>query len=224
MIRFIYADNFYRHTLLRQSMFEDRTAQFKNRLDWEVSVDERGWEIDEYDSRNPLYIVWEQEDGRHGGSIRVMPTTGRIMTNDHFLHLTGGVHISSPLICEGTRFCLAPGARTGVAAAILAAGLEFGLRSGYDQALGVIYERTLPIYRRIGWIPDVVGTSGEGRDRICVVLWNFDVESRNHVAEKAGIPLCVLQRWYDRSFGACESFSERMLPAEPRPLAERVAA
>jgi acyl homoserine lactone synthase len=223
MIRFVYADSFHKYPLLCNSMFEDRAAQFRDRLDWEVSVDERGWEIDEYDARNPLYIIWQGENGRHGGSIRVMPTTSRIMTNEHFLHLTGGVRISSPLICEGTRFCLAPGANSGVAAAILAAGLEFGLRSGYAQAVGVIYERTLPIYRRIGWIPDVIGACGEGRERICVVLWNFCEKSRDHVAQKAGIPTSVLCRWYDQSFGNCRSFDEAILPGV-RPPAELAAA
>ena len=59
---------------------------------------------------NPLYIIWEDADGRHGGSMRIMPTVGRTMTNEHFLHLTDGVRIASPLIWECTRFCLAPGA------------------------------------------------------------------------------------------------------------------
>ena len=34
---------------------------------------------------NPLYIVWENAEGRHGGSVRIMPTVGRTMTNEHFL-------------------------------------------------------------------------------------------------------------------------------------------
>ena len=114
----------------------DRAAQFKDRLDWDVTVDENGWEKDEYDRLNPLYIIWENAEGRHGGSVRIMPTVGRIMTNEHFLDLTGGVTIHSPLIWECTRFCLAPDAPVGVAAALLAAGVELGLRFGLEQALG----------------------------------------------------------------------------------------
>jgi acyl homoserine lactone synthase len=200
MIRYIYADQLSRYPVLSESMFKDRATQFKQRLDWEVSVDEKGWEIDQYDALNPLYVIWEEASGRHGGSMRIMPTTGRIMTNEHFLHLTGGVRIASPFIWECTRFCLAPGASSNVAALLLAAGLELGLRFGLDQAVGVVYAKTLPIYRRIGWVPDVIGTDGNGRDAISVGLWNIDEQSRAEVTRRLGVPESLLARWFDYSF------------------------
>ena len=43
---------------------------------WAVSVDENGWELDQYDQLNPLYVIWEEADGRHGGSMRTLPTAG----------------------------------------------------------------------------------------------------------------------------------------------------
>ena len=202
MIRFLYTDQLMQHTVLAESMFKDRAVQFKQRLDWDVDVDDRGWEVDEYDRLNPLYIVWENADGTHGGSVRIMPTTGRIMTNEHFLDLTGGVRIASPLIWECTRFCLAPGANAGVAAALLASGIELGLRFGLEQALGVIYTRTLPIYRRIGSEPDVIGCRGEGRERICVGLWGVSEELRAEISRRSGIPVSVIRRWFDASFSA----------------------
>ena len=189
MIRFVYADQLSLYPLLADSMFKDRAAQFKDRLDWDVTVDDNGWEKDEYDRLNPLYIIWENAEGRHGGSVRIMPTVGRIMTNEHFLDLTGGVVIRSPLIWECTRFCLAPDAPVGVAAALLAAGIELGLRFGLEQALGVIYARTIPIYRRIGSAPEVIGAKGEGADRIAVGLWPISVEARAEISRKSGIPL-----------------------------------
>jgi acyl homoserine lactone synthase len=200
VIRFIYADQLSRNHLLADSMFRDRAAQFKHRLDWDVEINNNGWEVDEYDALNPLYIIWEHADGRHGGSMRIMPTVGRVMANEHFQHLTGGVHICSPLIWECTRFCLAPGAGTGVAAALLAAGIELGVRSGLRQALGVVYTKTMPIYRRIGWAPDVIGSDGEGRDSISVGLWNISDAIRAEVSSRTGIPLSVMARWYDASF------------------------
>jgi acyl homoserine lactone synthase len=183
-------------------MFKDRAIQFKRRLDWDVTVDDHGWEVDQYDGMNPLYIVWENADGTHGGSVRVMPTTGRIMTNEHFLDLTGGVRISSPLIWECTRFCLSPDAGPGVAAALLAAGIELGLRFGLEQALGVIYASTIPLYRRIGCEPDIIGSRGEGRDRISVGLWPITMEVLAAISHKSGIPLSVIARWFDASFPA----------------------
>lgn len=200
MIRFIYADQLSRRPVLADSMFKDRATQFKHRLDWEVSVDDNGWEVDQYDAMNPLYIVWENADGSHGGSVRIMPSTGRIMTNEHFLHLTGGVRIASPLIWECTRFCLSPDAGPGVAAALLAAGTELGLRFGLEQALGVVYARTLPLYRRIGCPPDVIGSGGEGRDRISVGLWPISIAARAEISRKAGIAVPVMEHWFDASF------------------------
>ena len=202
MIRFIYADQLSQYPVLANSMFRDRAAQFRDRLDWEVTVDENGWEVDQYDRLNPLYIIWENAEGRHGGSVRIMPTVGRIMTNEHFLDCTGGVSIRSPLIWECTRFCLAPDAPMGVAAALLVAGIELGLRFGLEQALGVIYAKTIPIYRRIGSCPDIIGCKGEGADRIAVGLWPVSVEARDVIARKSGIPLSVIARWFDASFPA----------------------
>ena len=200
MIRFLYADQLKQRHVLADSMFVDRARQFKHRLEWEVTVDDKGWEVDQYDALNPLYIVWENSDGTHGGSVRVMPSTGRIMTNEHFLDLTGGVRIASPLIWECTRFCLSPDAGPGVAAALLAAGTELGLRFGLEQALGVIYAKTVPLYRRIGCAPDIIGSRGEGPERISVGLWPISVEARAEISRKSGIPLSVMAHWFDSSF------------------------
>ena len=104
-------------------------------------MNEYGWERDEYDDLNPMYIIWADANGRHAGSMRTLPTIGRTMTNEHFLELTGGVRIESPLIWECTRFCIAPGASAQVAAGLLMAGLEMGLRFGLSQALGVFDAR-----------------------------------------------------------------------------------
>ena len=185
-------------------MFKDRAAQFKDRLDWDVTVDENGWEVDEYDRLNPLYIIWENAEGRHGGSVRIMPTVGRTMTNEHFLDLTGGVRIRSPLIWECTRFCLAPDAPAGVAAALLAAGVELGLRFGLEQAVGRdLRQDDAAIYRphrlrpghhrqpRRG--PRRGSASGSGRSR---------VEARAEISRRSGIPLSVIARWFDASFPA----------------------
>lgn len=200
MIHFIYADQLHNFPTLAESMYKDRAAQFKHRLNWEVNVDDKGWELDQYDSLNPLYIIYEDSQGKHAGSLRIMPTVGRIMTNEHFLHLTDGVHISSPLIWECTRFCLAPGAGPNVAAALLASGVELGIRFGLEQAIGVIYTRTLGIYHRIGHKPEVIGSDNNGRDSISICVWNLTEEARDAICARSGIPVALVARWFDQSF------------------------
>ena len=202
MIRFIYGDELRNYPALKQSMFRDRADQFRTRLGWSVSVDAVGEERDEYDALNPLYIVWEGPDGRHGGSMRCLPTVGRTMTAEHFRHLTHGVKVESPLIWEVTRFCLAPDAGPGVAAALMLAGCEFGLRFGIEQCLGVFDARMVRIYGRIGFRPEVIGTHGEGRDAISVGVWTFTEAARREISTRSGIPLAMVERWFDEAFGA----------------------
>lgn len=202
MIRFLYADQLKDHPVLAESMFVDRADQFKRRLCWNVTVNEYGWECDEYDALNPLYVIWQDANGRHAGSMRTLPTIGRTMTNEHFLDLTGGVEIVSPFIWECTRFCLSPNAMPGVAPGLLLAGCEMGLRFGLEQAIGVFDARMPRIYGRIGWSPDVIGTSGDGRDSVSIGLWNITEEARAEISHRSGIPLDFVARWFDESFNS----------------------
>jgi acyl homoserine lactone synthase len=208
MIRFLYADQLGQLPYLAKTMYTDRAAQFRGRLDWKVDVDDRGQELDQYDTLCPLYVVAEDSKGRHAGSLRFLPTIGRTMVNEHFTHLTDGVTIASPLIWECTRFCIAPGAGNGVSSALLLASCEMGLRFGLEQAVGVFDARMPRIYSRIGWSPDVTGTSGEGRDQISVGLWTFSEEARAAVSRRSGIPLSLAAKWFDASFSACLPLAE----------------
>lgn len=205
MIRYIYADELSHYPVLEDTMFRHRAAQFKERLNWDVTVDYRGWERDEYDELNPLYLIWEDASGRHAGSMRAMPTVGRTMVNEHFLEITGGVRITSPLIWECTRFCLAPGASPVVAAGLLLACLEAGLRFGLEQAVGVFDARMPRIYGRIGHPPEVIGTTGTGREAISVGIWTVTSEFRDIVSCKSGISRAEAVRWFNASFGATET-------------------
>ncbi len=201
MIRFIYGDQLNIFPKLQRSMHEDRAWQFKTRLGWDVSVDDNGWERDEYDALNPLYVIWEKPDGAHGGSMRLLPTTGPTMVNDHFTHLTDGVEIKSPMIWECTRFCLAPDASPNTAAALMLAGGEVLQGFGLMSYVGVFDARMVRIYGRIGASPDVLGSQGKGREKIAVGLWEFDKTVQLRVARAAGLSPNIARRWFDRAFG-----------------------
>ena len=70
MLRYVYADQIDKFPKLRDTMFRDRADQFQTRLGWDVAVADNGYEKDEYDELNPLYVIWEMPDGSHGGSMR----------------------------------------------------------------------------------------------------------------------------------------------------------
>lgn len=201
MLRYLYADQLRDEPKLHDTMFRDRADQFRDRLGWDVTVDARGFERDEYDDMNPLYVIWQRPDGAHGGSMRFLPTVGACMVNDHFLDLTGGVRIESPLIWECTRFCLSRGASPSVAAALMLGGGEIMKNFGVRHFVGVFDARMVRIYRRIGASPDVLGASGQGRDAISVGLWEFSDEAQARVAEQAGLSPELSQMWFERAFG-----------------------
>lgn len=201
MLRYIYADQLDQFPRLKDGMFKDRATQFSDRLGWEVKVDMQGNERDQYDDLNPMYIIWEQPDGTHGGSLRLLPTTGETMLNDFFSHLADGVQIRSPLIWECTRFCLAPGAEARVSSALMLGVLEIGLRSYLSHVAGVFDARMIRVYRRVGWGPTILGTEGDGRDAISAGLWPCEKSYRARLLSRAGVTSEVSNHWFDRSFG-----------------------
>ncbi|MCL3882107.1 acyl-homoserine-lactone synthase [Marivita sp. GX14005] len=204
MIRYLYANDLARYPRLARTMFEDRADQFATRLGWEVSVDARGQERDEYDTLNPLYVIWEKANGAHGGSMRFLPTTGRTMVNEHFLNLTQGVPFQSPFIWECTRFCLSRDTEQGTAAALMLAGGEIMQNFHIRHFVGVFDARMVRIYNRIGAAPEVLGTSGQGRQAISVGLWEFSDAAQKQVSRVAGVPLDASRAWFDAAFGGVE--------------------
>lgn len=204
MLRYLYRDELQKFPRLEATMFRDRARQFKDRLNWAVTVDVKGYETDAYDALNPLYAIYERADGSHGGSMRFLPTTGQTMVNDHFTGLTDGVAIQSPLIWECTRFCLASDTDPQASALLMLAALEIGTGFHLTDLVGVFDARMVRIYRRLGWEPTVLGTDGHGRNAISVGLWECAPDLRATLLKRAGVSAEVADLWFDRAFGRQE--------------------
>jgi len=204
MVKYIYADDLTAFPALQSGMFQDRRRQFLDRQKWELKVNAAGEERDEYDALNPLYVIATDCAGQHAGSMRFLPTVGRTMVNEHFTHLLDGVKITSPLIWECTRFCISPGVSGAgrVAAKLMLAGCEMGLRFGLHSSVGVFDARMVRIYRRLGWSPEMIGSSGVGRDQISAGLWEYSPEMRLALCAKAGVSPRAPARWFESSFHA----------------------
>ena len=210
MISYIYADELAAKPILKSGMLQDRRIQFKERQNWEVRVNAKGEEVDEYDALNPLYVICETADGHHAGSMRFLPTVGRTMVNDHFRHLSGGGEIVSPLIWESTRFCISPNVEAAdVAAKLMLAGCEMGLQFGLAHFLGVFDARMVRIYRRIGWSPEVLGTVGDGANQISVGLWEFSEAVKLRLCAKFAISPREVTGWFEQSFRAHEMITAK---------------
>lgn len=200
MIHYIYGNALRDYPLLRDTMFADRADQFHTRLGWDVQINDDGHEVDQYDGDTTLYVIWQQADGTHGGSMRFLPTTGPVMVNDFFSQIIGGRHIVDPSAWECTRFCLSRKAEGRIAAALMLAGCELGLGLGLCHSIGVFDARMVRIYRRLGWSPDVLGTSGDGKDAISVGRWTFSEEVRQNLCRAADVSPSVSRNWFNRAF------------------------
>ncbi|WP_299751798.1 acyl-homoserine-lactone synthase [uncultured Tateyamaria sp.] len=187
MIYFLHGDALASKPTLAHSMFTDRAKQFKNRVGWSVSVNDLGEERDEYDELNPLYVVVANEHGLHEAWMRLTPTVGKTMVNDHFTEITDDVSIKSPLIWECTRFCTSPKARPESSTKLMAAGGKIMQELFIEHYIGVFDRRMLPVYRSIGSVPTVIGWSQGEHNKIGVGLWEFDVVQYNQLLHRSGI-------------------------------------
>ena len=213
MIRFIRADQLNAFPKLKDSMYRDRADQFKTRLGWDVSVSNDGFERDEYDEHNPLYVICEGADGGHLGSMRFLPTAGPNMIADHFGHLLGGREIKDDRIWECTRFCLGRHAGPMVAGRLMSAGGEILRGFDLDGFAGVFDQRMVRIYNRIGSGPEILGSEGTGRNKISVGIWRFTDAARSRVARRSGVSSEIVAHWFKCRFGEAVK-NPFLIPAE----------
>ncbi|MGB3553673.1 MAG: acyl-homoserine-lactone synthase [Jannaschia sp.] len=206
MIRYLYGSELDRHSALAAAMFRDRAAQFRDRMGWEVTVDDLGWETDGYDALDPIYVIVEDGAGGHAASMRFLPTTGSTMLADVFPHLMGGAAIRSPRVWECTRFCLSPGADAGVARRLLLGAVELGLSMGVSHSVGVFDTPMTRIYRRLGWSPEVLGSEGG----ISAGIWELDEDVHDHLCRTSGVDAATSRRWLEDCFG--DVLASRPLP------------
>ena len=186
MLHYVYANDLHCMPEIADGMYKDRKRQFIDRLGWDLKADANGWERDQYDAMNPLYVICTDAAGHHVSSIRILPTTGSTMVEDHFSHLVEDSVIQSPVTWEATRFCIAPEADMRASSALLLGGLLVGQHCGIEYVVGVFDRRMAKVYARLGWAPSIIGSDGT-RDGIAVGLWTFDDGLHERLAERAGI-------------------------------------
>lgn len=204
MLRYIYANDLDEFPKLREGMFRDRAIQFKQRLGWAgVKVDQRGYETDIYDRLNPLYIIWQHEDGSHAGSMRMMPTVGQTMINDHFINLTDGVRIESPLIWECTRFCISPTADRKATAALVVAAGELMDEFSVEHFVGVFFDKMERVFSLSNIKPDILGLANDADKsgaRIAVGTWEITDTCMGRNLKRLGISRATSKQWFRDSF------------------------
>ncbi|OLP55781.1 hypothetical protein BJF92_09105 [Rhizobium rhizosphaerae] len=166
MLHIVETHNRLSFSLLVEDMFALRARVFKDRLQWDVHVED-GKEIDVFDAADPLYILSVNDvTGRLEGSVRLLPTTGPNMLRDVFpVLLPDDLVVESPIIWESSRFCVEPdAARLGegrihrVTTELLCGLVEVGLRAGLSHIVSVYDARMARIFKASACPAEVIGT------------------------------------------------------------------
>lgn len=81
-----------------------RYRVFVDKLGWELDC-AKGWEFDQFDRQDTVYIIGQDEYGEVTGTARLLPTNKPYLLSEVFPQLMGGAPIpSSPVIWELSRF------------------------------------------------------------------------------------------------------------------------
>jgi N-acyl-L-homoserine lactone synthetase len=169
---------------LLHTMLQDRKSQFVDRLGWPLKTTEQ-YEMDEYDRPDAIYIVCSSVDGRHKGSMRLLPTIGDNMVRDHFSHVIPGISFKSKHVWECSRFCVAPTSEANVAKSLLAGAAKFMRENKLKAFLGVFDGASERVYRRFGSPPFVIGTEQSSAGKLSVGLWRFDERKYDQLVESS---------------------------------------
>lgn len=154
MILVVDALNRHRFTTLLDQMYELRARVFRDRLGWEVKVQD-GREIDLFDDLDPAYLLSLDENYNVVGCNRMLQTTGPHMLADVFdAILDGQPPLRSATVWENTRFCIDAkriGAnRTGKSVSYTACELMLGIAEyAYDSGISDVISVVDPAMDRV---------------------------------------------------------------------------
>ncbi|MEI2388056.1 acyl-homoserine-lactone synthase [Breoghania sp. JC706] len=206
MIRLIQGIDRASHSFEIDRMHTIRRQVFHDRLGWDVKLDD-GWEIDEFDDCNPLYLLSidpETDDVR--GSVRLLPTTGPNMLRDVFSNLLEpGMEVASGLIWESSRFSVDPEYACAaernscqinqLTAELLLGMAEVGKLIGLSHIVSVYDAMMARIFRRAGCQAETIGRPQRfGKVMAYAGLFATDDEMINALRAAGGISGSVLEK------------------------------
>src|SRR3984957_4547022 len=186
------------------AMFRNRAVTFSERLGWDVTVKD-GYERDEFDDANPLYLVSvDPNTNEYWGSLRLLPTTGPNMLRDVFpCLLEEDEFIESATIWESSRICAVSAegqperSKSGVNLALgeLLAGIgEGGILAGLTQVVSVFDARIFRVLRAAGCNPQLIGKPRRIGDTMCYAgLFDTGEGPLQSIRDAVGISGSVLE-------------------------------
>jgi N-acyl-L-homoserine lactone synthetase len=137
-------------------MHHHRKRIFVDRLAWDLPNRGSWLEVDEFDNDHAVYIMAVSDEGRHLGSVRLLPTSVPHMLSTLFADLCPGGAPAGEGIWEISRFVATPEGADGRnilrVHRLLALGiLEFALSNGIERFTFVAESGRMPALLSIGW-------------------------------------------------------------------------
>ncbi|KHK89195.1 acyl-homoserine-lactone synthase [Novosphingobium malaysiense] len=96
---------------LLAQMYQERKRVFIDLLRWDLPALDGRYEIDQFDTPSTIYLIIADTDGKHLGSLRLLPTTQPHVLGDIFPGLCDLDSPRSPDVWEISRLCLSRGIR-----------------------------------------------------------------------------------------------------------------
>lgn len=139
-----------------RGMHRDRKRVFVDWLKWDVPVVDGRYEIDQFDTPAAVYLLRLDPDGRHLGSIRLLPTTEPHLLDTIFVAALGIDDLpTGPTVWEASRICTSPDidkeTATRVRRELGVAMAEYGLASGITDYTYVTHSAYVPTMLAAGW-------------------------------------------------------------------------
>lgn len=181
-------------------MHRVRTKIFRDRMGWDVSVNDMELEIDEYDLPQTIYILSTDEHDKVVGTWRILLTTEPSMIRDIWPHYLSSLPIPySENMCEASRFGVyssqTPESRKIVnkATAEMIVGLiDVCIKCGITDMYTLYDIKVKRLLERIGFAPARVSEviDLEGKPTVTAHFRMDDVLLEN-VCSKTGVDLSI---------------------------------
>ena len=91
---------------LLAQMYQERKRVFIDLLRWDLPALDGRYEVDQFDTPSTIYLIIAGTDGKHLGSLRLLPTTQPHVLGDVFPGLCDLGPPSAPDVWEISRLCL----------------------------------------------------------------------------------------------------------------------
>ena len=188
-------------------MHHDRKQVFVDRLGWALPARGSWLEVDQFDNDYAVYLL-AREQGRHQGSVRLLPSTGPNMLESLFAHLCPDGVPSGEDVWEISRLVTSPRERSGASVLkvhrLLALALvEFALLNGIHRYNLVAEARRVPTLLAMGWLVHPLGlpTMSDGEELQALQV-RIDEDTLERVRARVRICAPVLQVREDQKWAA----------------------